>query len=96
MLEHLAAYRFYKNPDKPGPIVGVGTVVEGNLEYKSSRLTNKERKQNITEEILADSSIKSYSKRVFMDIQAKKNNKRKVFKASKKEQKKSKKFHAYF
>lgn len=79
--------------------MGVGTVIEGAMEYKSSRLTNKERKQNITEEILADQSIKKYSKRVFMDIQTQKSNKRKTFKRSKKEakaKKAAKKVRAYF
>lgn len=91
--------RFYKNPDKPGPIVGIGTVIEGTTEYKSSRLTNKERKQNITEEILADESIRKYSKRVFTDIQTQKSNKRRVYKASKQDKKKKqagKKVRAYF
>ncbi len=74
-------------------------MIEGALEYKSSRLNNKERKQNITEEILADQSIKNYSKRVFTDIQTQKSKKRKTFKVSKKEmklKKANKKVHAYF
>jgi hypothetical protein len=62
--------RFYKNPDKPGVILHIGTVIEGPSEYKSARLTNKERKQSLVEEILADSSIVDYSKRKFSEIQS--------------------------
>jgi hypothetical protein len=61
--------RFYKNPDKPGHVLHVGTVIEGPSEYKSGRLTNRERKQSIVEEILADKSIREYSKRKYLEIQ---------------------------
>lgn len=64
--------RFYKNPDKLGSVVHIGTVIQGPAEYKSARLTNKERRGTIVEEILADKDIKSYSKRKFMEIQASK------------------------
>ena len=65
----LLQYRFYKNPDKQRPIVHIGTVIEGPAEYKSSRLTNRERKQSLVDEILADSKIRDYTKRKYMDIQ---------------------------
>ena len=64
-------FRFYKNPDKQGTILHVGTVIHGSAEYKSARLTNKERKQTLVEEILADKSIKSYTKRKFSEVQDK-------------------------
>ena len=79
--------RFYKNPDKPGTVVHIGTVIEVPSEYKSSRLTKRERKQSVLEEIMSDDSIKNYSKRVFNTIQEQKSNKRRVYKASKKDKK---------
>jgi hypothetical protein len=54
MRNYIDPKRFYKNPDKIGKVLHTGTVIEGAAEYKSSRLTNKERKQTIVEEILAD------------------------------------------
>jgi len=57
----------------------VGTVIEGPGEYFSSRLTRKERKQTIVDEILADKSIRDYAKRTYNDIQSKKAKRRKIF-----------------
>lgn len=77
-------YRFYKNPDKFVKILHTGTVIEGPAEYKSARLTNRERKQTIVEEILGDKKIKDYSKRKFMEIQSEKTGRRKAYKSAKK------------
>ena len=82
--------RFYKNPDKMTKILHTGTVIEGPAEYKSSRMTNRERKQSIVEEILADKKIKDYSKRKFNEIQASKvsnKNKKKAIKSARKNKK---------
>lgn len=76
MRNYLDPKRFYKNPDKPGKILHVGTVVEGPSEYKSARMTKKERKQSLVEEILSDSTIKNYTKRKFSEIQEKNSKKR--------------------
>ena len=78
--------RFYKNPDKLGSVVHVGTVIEGPSEYKSARLTNRERRQTIVEEILADKTVGQYSKKKFGEIQAAKSaaNKRKQHQKAKK------------
>eukprot|EP01038_Epipyxis_sp_PR26KG_P005375 gene5375-7453_t len=69
MRNYMDPKRFYKNPDKIKHILHVGTVIEGPSEYKSSRLTNKERKGSIVEEILADKSLRDYSKRKYNEIQ---------------------------
>jgi Fcf2 pre-rRNA processing len=61
----------------------VGTVVEGPSEYFSSRLSKKERKQTIVEEILGDKTLKDYSKRKYSEIQYEKSNKKKMFKTKK-------------
>lgn len=75
--------RFYKNPDKLRTVLHVGTVIEGPSEYKSSRMTNKERKQTIADEIIADRELKSYSKRKYGEIQKENSKKARVFKKQK-------------
>ncbi|EQC27561.1 hypothetical protein, variant [Saprolegnia diclina VS20] len=74
MRNYLDPKRFYKSSDhKKGnlpKVFQVGTVIEGAAEYKSNRLTRKERQQTFTEEIMHDQAIRSYTKRKFNDIQA--------------------------
>ena len=60
---------FYKKADKFGTHVQVGTVIEGSAEFYSSRLTNKERRSDLTQEIMANSDTSSYVKRKFTTIQ---------------------------
>ena len=60
---------FYKKADKFGAHIQVGTVIEGSAEFFSSRLTNKERRSNLTQEIMADPDAASYVKRKFTAIQ---------------------------
>lgn len=69
MRNYIDPKRFYKNPDKPKAVLHVGTVIEGLGEYKSSRLTNKERKTTILAEILADKQVKQYTKRKYLELQ---------------------------
>lgn len=95
MRNYMDPKRFYKNPDKLGKILHTGTIIEGPSEYKSGRLTNRERKQTIMEEILADGAIKDYTKRKFQEIQVTKNNKQRMYKKSKSD-KKQKKVRALF
>eukprot|EP01033_Poteriospumella_lacustris_P008449 gene8449-6108_t len=95
MRNYLDPKRFYKNPDKGGKFLHVGTVIEGATEFKTSRLTKKERKTSFVDEILSDNKTKNYTRRVFMDIQEARGNKKKFQKAAKKARKmKAKK--AYF
>ena len=61
--------RFYKNPDKSKAVLHVGTVIEGSGEFKSSRMTKRERQSSILGEILADKQIKQYTKRKYAEIQ---------------------------
>ncbi|KAK9451708.1 Fcf2 pre-rRNA processing-domain-containing protein [Limtongia smithiae] len=49
-----------------------GTVIEGPTEFFSSRLTRKQRKQTLADEILADAATKNYFKRKYDEIQASK------------------------
>jgi hypothetical protein len=48
----------------------MGTVIEGAHEFKSARLSRKERHETFTKEILYDPHIRAYTKRKFQDIQA--------------------------
>lgn len=49
----------------------VGTVVEPVSEYFTSRLTKKERKPTLADELLSDQSLKVYRKRKVREIEAK-------------------------
>ena len=77
----LLFFRFYKSLGKIQNVLHVGTIIEGPSEFRSSRLTKKERKQSITEELLADRGIKDYTKRAYLQIQDQKSNKRKAYKS---------------
>ncbi|KAG0311695.1 hypothetical protein BGZ99_009981 [Dissophora globulifera] len=65
--------RFYKREDKSKPkfpkYFQVGTIVEGNTEFYSSRLTKKERATTITGEVMKDLTGRDYYKRKFDEIQ---------------------------
>lgn len=47
----------------------MGTIIEGNTEFYSSRLSNKDRGNNLVEEILNDDDSKKYFKRKYSEIQ---------------------------
>ncbi len=70
---YLDPKKFYKSADSfDGKILQVGTVIEGSAEYYSSRMTRKERRMNITEELMADANVRQYAKRKYLDIQLEK------------------------
>lgn len=74
---YLDPKKFYKSADSfNGKVLQVGTVIEGSSEFYSSRLTNKERKQNLTEEIMSDVTVASYAKRKYYDMQSEKQRQR--------------------
>ena len=68
---YLNPKKFYKKADASlgSSHIQVGTVIEGSAEFYSSRLTNKERRTTLTQEIMADPEIASYAKRKFTTIQ---------------------------
>ena len=67
---YLDPKRFYKKSDAIDPrFIQVGTVIEGADEYYSSRLTKKQRRQNITEEIMADADVRAYTKKQYSRVQ---------------------------
>ncbi|KAG0051413.1 hypothetical protein BGZ83_003799 [Gryganskiella cystojenkinii] len=65
--------RFYKREDKGKPkfpkYFQVGTIIEGNTEFFSSRLTKKERATTITGEVMKDLTGRDYYQRKFNEIQ---------------------------
>lgn len=70
--------RHYKKDNTPtSKYLQTGTIIEGNTEFYSARLSNKERKRTIAEEILADSTARAYYKKKFGEIQSTKRSGRK-------------------
>ncbi|KAL3790566.1 hypothetical protein ACHAW5_006544 [Stephanodiscus triporus] len=71
---YLDPKKFYKSADVLGGgkfmMLQSGTVIEGSSEYYSSRLTNRERRGNLTEEVMADAAVARYAKRKYGEIQA--------------------------
>ncbi|KAF9147352.1 hypothetical protein BG015_011031 [Linnemannia schmuckeri] len=65
--------RFYKREEKGKPrfpkYFQVGTIIEGNTEFYSSRLSKKERATTITGEVMKDIAGRDYYKRKFDEIQ---------------------------
>ena len=57
----------------------VGTVVSGATEFYSSRISKKDRKLTMVEELLADSEFRRKNKRRYLDIQETRANSGKKF-----------------
>lgn len=57
----------------------IGTVVEGPTEYFSSRLSNRERKKTLVEEVLGDERSTGRFKNKYREIQAVKTSGKKAF-----------------
>lgn len=49
----------------------MGTIIEGNTEFFSSRLARKERKNNIYEEVMADKAARQRFKSKYAESQRK-------------------------
>lgn len=70
---YLDPKKFYKNADSfDGKVLQLGTVIEGSNEYYTSRLTKRERRMNLTEEIMADRTVTEYAKKKYRELQAEK------------------------
>lgn len=68
---YLDPKKFYKSADRfDGKVLQVGTVIEGSTEFYSSRLAKRDRRQNLTEEVMADSAVSGYAKRKYRELQA--------------------------
>jgi hypothetical protein len=66
---YLDPKRFYKSSDATGKVVQLGTVIEGAAEFYSSRLSKKQRRANLTDEIMADPAVASYAQNKFQKMQ---------------------------
>eukprot|EP00742_Colponemidia_sp_Colp-10_P007185 GILJ01007719.1.p1 GENE.GILJ01007719.1~~GILJ01007719.1.p1 ORF type:complete len:215 (-),score=39.00 GILJ01007719.1:137-739(-) len=84
--------RFYKsNETKELPkYFHIGRVIEGTGEFYSARLTNKERKNRLVDELLEDDKVRKYTKRKFTQIQEKKQSGGKNFYKKKQNKRKDK------
>lgn len=71
---YLDPKRFYKKSSaddlKGTMFLQRGTVIEGTGEFFSARLSQKQRKSNVTDEIMSDAKIRTYAKSQFLKIQA--------------------------
>ncbi|KAI8069828.1 Fcf2 pre-rRNA processing-domain-containing protein [Gilbertella persicaria] len=67
--------RHYKKMGKrPDPkYFQIGTIIESPTEFFSARMTNKERKQTIVDELMASDDMKQYYKRKFNEVQERTN-----------------------
>ncbi|TPX59523.1 hypothetical protein PhCBS80983_g02393 [Powellomyces hirtus] len=68
--------RHYKKNTMSAPpkYFQVGTIIQGPTEFHSARMTRKERRDNITDELMADTESRNYYKRKFLAIQEQKSN----------------------
>lgn len=69
----------------------MGTIIEGNTEFFSSRLTKRARKETILEEVMANKDSTSRFKNKFNEIQISKKSGRKEYYKKMKEKRKSNK-----
>jgi Fcf2 pre-rRNA processing len=69
---YLDPKRFYKSNDPVGKFVQVGTVIEGSSEFYSSRLTKKQRRTNLLDEVLADADTSRYAQDKYKKMQREK------------------------
>jgi len=65
---YLDPKKFYKSADQFSNILQAGTVIEGSSEFFSSRLTKKQRRTNLTDEIMADPTLADYTKNKFKSM----------------------------
>lgn len=72
MRNYLDPKKFYKSSDAPSQFAQRGTVISSNAEYFSSRMTKKEQRTTLLDEVMADGSGRKYVKRKFGEIQKKK------------------------
>jgi hypothetical protein len=67
---YLDPKRFYKSTDKSfGKTLQRGTVIEGAAEFYSSRLTKRQTRSNLTEEIMGDPELSAYASRKYKSMQ---------------------------
>jgi len=72
--------RFYKGQDRKATpkFFQMGTVVDEGTDYYASRLTKKQRKATLVEELMADANIRQYNKKKYTELQTKMRGKKKM------------------
>lgn len=75
MRSALDPKHFYKRNDMQGlpKYFQIGKVMDSPLDYYNNRLTNKERKRTIVDELMADAEFSKYNKRKYKEIIEEKN-----------------------
>lgn len=82
---YLDPKRFYKSADNhKNKVMQLGTVIEGPAEFYSSRLTKKQRRTNLTEEIMADPAAADYTRNKYKKMQQAKSEKGRTYNNKKK------------
>ncbi|CAG8567649.1 5871_t:CDS:2 [Paraglomus occultum] len=84
--------RFYKKDElKELPThFQIGTIIDGPADPPSNRLTRKEKKRSVVDQLLADEEAKTYYRRKFLEIQeAKQSGGKKFYKRLRNKQKPS-------
>jgi len=80
--------QFFKRSSKhmDNTFFQMGTVIDDSTEYYGARLTKKERKQTLVEELMNDAQIRQHNKKKYVELQMKKmkNKKGNIFKKKKK------------
>lgn len=69
---YLDPKHFYKSSDKFGTFLQRGTVIEGASEFYSSRLTKKQRKETLLQEVLADAETAGWAQQKYKKMQQEK------------------------
>ena len=69
---YLDPKHFYKSSDKFGSFLQRGTVIEGASEFYSSRLTKKQRKETLLQEVLADTETAGWAQQKYKKMQQEK------------------------
>jgi hypothetical protein len=69
---------FFKSATGISTVLHTGTVIEGPFEYTSSRISRKDRKRSVADEVVVDSNIKMYTKKSYNNIQVEKGMSKKV------------------
>ncbi|KAH8148111.1 uncharacterized protein LAJ45_07875 [Morchella importuna] len=80
MRNVLDPHRHYKKDNTALPEYSqVGTIIEGNTEFFSSRITKKDRKRTIAEELMADEGNRKRFKKKYEEITSSKRSGKKEF-----------------
>lgn len=78
--------RFYKHQDRKAvpKYFQMGTVMDEGTDFYGSRLTKKQRKSTLVEELMADANIRKYNKKKYAELQHKMRGKKKQSQKDKK------------